>query len=303
MLLKDFINDTRERLKSVYPEKEAKNLTILIAETFLGAKSYTHIVTPDFQIGGRHLEAASNAVERLIAEEPLQYVLGKADFYGRKFNVTPDVLIPRQETEFLCKIAVDETGRKLRMRKAFGKAAAPVRILDMCTGSGCIAWTVALEVPGVDVYAVDISKEALEVAKKQPFGKDVVELGTKIPKFSIMDVLDTEAECKFEPFDIIVSNPPYVMEQEKALMKKNVLDHEPGLALFVPDNDPLIFYSAIKVWADRILAPGGVAIMEINEALGPETSAIFKASPNDKVEIIEDLCGKNRFIRYIKAAL
>lgn len=303
MLLKDFINTSKERLSAVYPEAEAKNLINLITENFLGAQSYTHIVKPDFQVSGKPLEAAQNAIERLIAEEPLQYVLGHANFYGRKFDVTPDVLIPRQETELLCKIAIEETGRKLRMRKAFGKSAAPVKILDMCTGSGCIAWTIALEVPGVDVFGVDISEEALKVAQKQPLGKEAVELNTKIPKFSIMDVLDTDAECPSAPFDIIVSNPPYVMEKEKALMNRNVLEHEPELALFVPDDDPLKFYSAIQTWADKILAPGGVAVMEINEALGAETAALFKATPYDKVEIIEDLCGKNRIIRYTKPSL
>jgi release factor glutamine methyltransferase len=303
MLLKDFIKESKEKLSMVYPEKEAGSLLNLVSESILEVQRYTHIVDPAHQVEGAKLGKAQKVVERLVNGEPIQYILGKAHFYGYDFNVTPDVLIPRQETELLCKMAIEEAGRKLRMRKAFGKSAEPVRILDMCTGSGCIAWTIALGMPGVEVYAVDISEEALKVAKGQPFAKLVAEQGGKAPKFSKMDVLDMEQSCSFKPFDIIVSNPPYVMEKERALMKKNVLDHEPELALFVPDEDPLKFYKAIREWSDKLLNHPGVVIMEINEALGRETADLFKGKHGDKEEIIDDIYSKNRFVRFIQNAL
>ena len=299
MLLKDFINGSRERLLQVYPEAEAKNLIVMLTEDLLGAKSYTHIIHPETEVAPSLLPAAQSAVDRLVAGEPIQYILGHAHFCSHEFIVNPSVLIPRQETEILVNLTLEEAGRRMRLRKAFGKSASPVRILDMCTGSGCIAWSVALGLPGVEVTAVDISEEALEVANKQPFKKQQLnELGAKAPIFLKMDVLDLERENGLGNFDIIVSNPPYVKESEKALMQKNVLDHEPELALFVPDDDPLRYYRALREWSRRLLLPGGVVLMEINEALGRETAALFREMPSDKVDILDDLYGKNRFVRY-----
>lgn len=299
MLLKDFINSSRERLLEVYPEAEAKNLIVMLTEDLLGAKSYTHIIHPETEVTPALLSPAQSAVDRMVAGEPIQYILGHAHFCSHEFLVNPSVLIPRQETEILVNLTLEEAGRRMRLRKAFGKSASPVRILDMCTGSGCIAWSVALGLPGVEVTAVDISDEALEVAKKQPFKKQQLnELGAKAPQFLKMDVLDLEQPVNMEPFDIIVSNPPYVRESEKARMQKNVLEHEPELALFVPDDDALRYYKALKEWSRRLLLPGGVIIMEINEALGRDTAALFRDNSYDKVDILDDLYGKNRFVRY-----
>ena len=298
MLLKDFIGTSTGKLVDIYPVQEARNLVALLSENFFGVKNYTHIINPDYTVEGPSLEKAQSAVERLVSGEPLQYILGYAEFCGLQFTVNENVLIPRQETELLCRIGIEEAGRRMRLRKAFGKSASPVRILDLCTGSGCIAWTMALSVPGVEVQAVDISEAALEVAKNQPFAKQASRDGAKVPQFSLMDVLDTDQECDFEPFDIILSNPPYVMDKERALMQNNVLEHEPAQALFVPDNDPLIFYKAIRIWADRLLVKGGTVLMEINEALGRDTAALFQGNISDKVEVIDDLFGKNRIVKY-----
>jgi release factor glutamine methyltransferase len=278
----------------VYPEKEAGSLLNLVSESILEVQRYTHIVDPAHQVEGAKLGKAQKVVERLVNGEPIQYILGKAHFYGYDFNVTPDVLIPRQETELLCKMAIEEAGRKLRMRKAFGKSAEPVRILDMCTGSGCIAWTIALGMPGVEVYAVDISEEALKVAKGQPFAKLVAEQGGKAPKFSKMDVLDMEQSCSFKPFDIIVSNPPYVCECERALMQRNVLDFEPELALFVPDDDPLRFYRRIAQLSGRLLKPGGKLFFEINERFGAETLEMLHEMGYTGCRVVQDIFGKER---------
>jgi release factor glutamine methyltransferase len=173
-----------------------------------------------------------------------------------------------------------------------------IRILDLCTGSGCIAWTLALEIPGAEVIAVDISDGALEVASSQDFSEEMARTGAIAPRFIKADVLADPLE-DIGQFDIIVSNPPYVMDSEKALMRSNVLDHEPHLALFVPDHDPLIFYRAVARWTDALLAPGGFGIVEINEALGQETAQIYTDN-YDSVEVVSDLSDRHRFVKFNK---
>ena len=165
----------------------------------------------------------------------------------------------------------------------------------MCTGSGCIAWTLALEMPGAEVTAVDISDGALAVASAQDFAEEMARTGASAPKFLKADVL-SHPDSSFCQFDIIVGNPPYVMDKEKALMRANVLDHEPHLALFVPDDDPLLFYRAVADWARILLKPEGFGMVEINEALGPETADVFRSAGFSSVTIIKDLAEKDRFV-------
>ena len=172
-----------------------------------------------------------------------------------------------------------------------------MRLLDMCTGSGCIAWTLALEMPGAEVTAVDISDGALAVASTQDFAEEMARTGACAPKFLKADVL-SHPDSSFCQFDIIVSNPPYVMDKEKALMRANVLDHEPHLALFVPDDDPLIFYRAVAEWAAVLLAKDGLGVVEINEALGRETAELFLERGFGSAEVIRDLSGRDRFVRF-----
>ena len=305
MLLKDLIKEGTDIISSMYPERETREMVFAYLESVIGTRRYTHIIEPEYQVDD---EAASQAVEafrRMASGEPLQYVTGKAYFYGREFNVTPDVLIPRPETELLCRAVID-----------FVKMTSEVRILDLCTGSGCIAWTMALEIPGARVTAVDISEGALAVASAQDFADEMSGTGAVAPDFLKADVLSCHTEpslCHPEPslchpersegsfpshFDIIVSNPPYVMDSEKALMRKNVLDHEPHLALFVPDDDPLLFYRAVAQWALQLLKPGGFGIVEINEALGEETAEIYRRYGFCAVTIIKDLNDKDRFVSF-----
>lgn len=177
MLLVDFVKESVTALESLYPETEARSIVLMLCEDILGTERYTHIVEPQYQIDEKKLPLLSAAMERLRAGEPIQYVLGKADFYGRRFNVTPDVLIPRPETEILCRDAIKTASRISRMRIPYGKNAVPVRILDLCTGSGCIAWTMALAVPGCKVTAVDISDNALAVASGQDFSSEIKATG------------------------------------------------------------------------------------------------------------------------------
>lgn len=283
-------------------------MVLRLCEHFLGIKSYTYIIEPQFGIPESGLSLLSDALDRLYAAEPLQYVLGYADFYGRSFKVSPAVLIPRPETESLCRKAIDLAGQR-----ASGEA---FRVLDLCTGSGCIAWTMALELPGSRVVGVDISDAALEVASSQPFYGDHEWQGNggklcAAPTFVKADVLDlsadgamkaVEAASGLGQYDMILSNPPYVKECEKSEMRRNVLEYEPDLALFVSDDDPLVFYRAVAGWSGRFLAPGGYGIVEINENLGPETMEIFRERFG-QAELMKDILDKNRFVVYRKQAL
>ena len=285
MLLAQFIRQGTSALEPSYPQAEARSIVLLLCEALIGTQSYTHIVEPQFCIDSKDEEPLLKALERLKLGEPIQYVIGRALFLGRNFRVTPDVLIPRPETELLVQEAV-----KL--------CRAGYRVLDLCTGSGCIAWSVALSVPGAQVVGVDISEKALEVARSQDFSQELKVAGALAPTFVQADVLDTEQEFGLGPFDLILSNPPYILKKEKAQMRRNVLDYEPGLALFVPDEDPLLFYRAIARWSQRLLAPGGKGLAEINETLGGETAEVFRRFGFPQSETESDFFDKNRFVFY-----
>ena len=286
MLLGDFIRKGTEALSSLYPPEEARSIVYLLCEGRLGTKRHAHLVEPALEVPADRLPLLLDDLDRLRTGEPVQYVLGTACFCGRPFRVTPSVLIPRPETELLCR----EACRVARCRGT----ARPVRILDLCTGSGCIAWTLAAEVPGAVVVGTDLSQEALDVAACQPFPLP------NPPQFVRSDVLDLAQPFPQDPFDILLSNPPYVRESERALMRPNVLSFEPSTALFVPDGDPLVFYRALVRWAERLLVPDGWGMVEINEAFGPAVADLFRAAGLRYVEIVPDFYQKDRFITFIK---
>lgn len=300
MLLAEFVKAGTKALESLYPQKEARSIVLMLCEEVLGTENYTHIVEPEFKIDDKKLPELEAAMERLKKMEPVQYVLGHTEFYGRTFKVDPAVLIPRPETELLCRDAIKLGMRVYRMRSPYGKNAEPVRILDLCTGSGCIAWTMALSIPGSRVTAVDISDAALEVAAGQDFASELKSKETFKPEFIKSDVLDSEQEIELGPFDMVLSNPPYIMESEKEDMRRNVLEYEPESALFVPDDDPLLFYRAIARWSQRFLSPDGVGLSEVNETLARQTETVFKAAGYAHTEIVRDLSDKNRYIIYHK---
>lgn len=284
MLLAEFIRESVPALEKLYPSPEARGLVLMLCEERLGVRSYTHIVEPLFEIPEAALSGLKADMSRLAAGEPIQYVLGYTEFCGRKFKVGPSVLIPRPETGQL----VDES---LKLLAAMGR---PAKVLDLCTGSGCIAWSVALGAPGVSVIAADISEPALALARSQ---FEDVPSGANAPEFVCSDLLGGCREICGR-FDLLLSNPPYVMEKEKAAMRRNVLEHEPGIALFVPDDDPLLFYRALASVSLRLLDSSGTGIVEINEALGPETAAVFETAGYRKTEILRDIFGKDRFVRF-----
>ncbi len=290
MLLADFLRRGRAALRPLYPSSEADGLLAILCEDLLGVKSYTHIVEPGYVIPAALQGEAEDALERLSGGEPIQYILGKTDFCGRTFQVTPSVLIPRPETEQLCALALEWLqGRR------------DVSVLDLCTGSGNIAWTLAFAPEVVRTVGVDKSEAALTVAQAQPLGDDLALAGGHRPEFLCCDLLsDPPREWPAASFDLILSNPPYVLESEKPEMRTNVLDHEPAEALFVPDSTPLLFYEAVARWVGRLLAPGGRVMVEINEKAGLSARRLFETSGFSDVLTIKDFYGKDRFVSALK---
>lgn len=297
MLLADFIRQGTEALAALYPEPEARSMMLLLCEERLGVSRHAYLTEPALEVPAGCL---AGDLARLRNGEPIQYILGFADFYGRRFNVSPAVLIPRPETEFLCHTILaaaptpsSSQGNKEYAPRSESEAAAPVHMIDLCTGSGCIAWTLAAEIPGAEVTGVDISPEALTVARGQQVACH------RAPSFVQADILaDPPASLPEASFDLLTANPPYVMDRERAAMRPNVLEHEPALALFVPDEDPLVFYRAVARWARTLLRPGGWGYAEINALLGPETAAVFRDAGFSGVSLLQNLGGAFRFVRF-----
>ncbi|MBO4469538.1 MAG: peptide chain release factor N(5)-glutamine methyltransferase [Bacteroidales bacterium] len=279
MRLAEFQSKAIEGLGRIYPEQEARSVVSLLIQERLGLPSYAPVTEPDREIATDQLE---QDLGRLLKNEPIQYVLGYAEFYGRRFRVSPDVLIPRPETEELIEAVL----------KSPVAAEHDPRIVDLCTGSGCIAWTLALEIPDATVVGVDISPKALQVARGQ----------FKDPRVSFRraDVLKGCPVGAGHDYDIIVSNPPYVLESEKADMRRNVLDYEPALALFVPDDDPLKFYRALAARAKELLAKNGFGIFEANSRFCGEIAELLKPDFID-VRILKDISGRDRFVSFRNA--
>ena len=264
----------RQQLATCSPEREAHAVALRGLEDAFGVSRTDVYADKVRKFSLEEEQRWQHIAERLSAGEPLQYVLGEAEFCGRSFGVAPGVLIPRPETEELVALV----GRAVSGR---------CRILDAGTGSGCIAVSLALALPEAEVQAWDISPEALSVAQgnAERWGAAV--------DFRLCDMLTATPD---ERFDVVVSNPPYVCERERLDMTPQVLEHEPSLALFVPDDDPLRFYRALAALACRCLNPGGLLAVEINEAYGVETAALFSHSGLVEVQTVSDVFGKPRFV-------
>ena len=289
MLLSEFIRQSIKALCSLYSEEEARSMVMYYCAEVFGFPSYIHITEPATEVPEELLCDALRDMKRLEAAEPIQYVLGYTEFCGRKFKTDTRALIPRAETELLC-------------IKAKELASTALRILDLCTGSGCIAWTLALDIPGAIVTATDISVEALSLARSQ-FGS--VRKPAVKPLFVQADVLDVEVTVGVlngEKCDLLTANPPYVMLAEKAAMRPNVLDWEPPMAIFTPEQDSLVFHRAIALIARKALSPRGRGIVEINSDLADETMDVFRAVGLCDVEIIPDFFDRPRFISFSQNA-
>jgi len=223
-------------------------------------------------------------LEELKTGKPIQYVLGETVFYGLKFKVSPAVLIPRPETEELVEWVIQEAGSSDGMA---GRSVQQMRILDIGTGSGCIAVSLKKQLPKAEVSALDVSESAIQIASANAFINQVV------VHFIEADIREYSTTGKF---DIIVSNPPYITQKEKEEMQQNVLDHEPHLALFVTNEDPLVFYKAIADFALSNLAPEGKLFFEINEYLGQEMIAMLQDKSFKNIVLRKDMQGKDRMI-------
>ncbi len=263
---------------TAYEAQEAKEIVFWLMDFYLGLRKIDILSDKSFD---KAIDWAK-IIDRLNTHEPIQYILGETEFYGRRFLVNDSVLIPRPETEELVKYVVDKTLRTQNSK--------PRTLLDIGTGSGCIAISLAKELPNFKVTAYDISEKALETAKKN------AELNKADVNFEKVDILNPSFTIHHSPFTIIVSNPPYVTKQEIDRMQKNVLDFEPHLALFVEDSEPLIFYEAIANFAFNNLTDNGLVAVEINETLGEETANVFKRKGFSEVEIIKDIHQKDRFV-------
>ncbi len=267
----------QKELAMLYEPKEIQSIFGLVAED-LGYTPTLLIQNQLCELSPEHQGHFEKILLRLRKAEPVQYVRGIADFYGLQFKVTHSVLIPRPETEELVDLII---------RKHTNQS---IKIVDLGTGSGCIAISLAKNLPNAEVSALDISPEALKVAKENAQQNEV--------KIRFFEGSMCEEDClpNSEQFDIIVSNPPYVCNSEKQQMRPNVLDFEPELALFVDDTDPLCFYSAIARLAVAKLAEGGCVYCEINEQFGKETVHLFESYGLRECEIVKDIFGKDRIV-------
>ena len=272
-------------LYELYSDREAANIADWVIEHVTGQSKINRILYKDLPVSLEQQERLQNITSQLLAHKPVQYVLNEVWFAGLKFFVNEHVLIPRPETEELVEwIAHD-------LKKLTREAQHEMSLLDVGTGSGCIPVSLKKQIPAMKVSALDISAQALDVARR-----NATDQQTKIDFFKV-DFLDTKTWNQFPKFDIIVSNPPYIKQHEAGNMAKNVLDYEPSIALFVADDDALIFYKAIVVFAQQHLTTNGCVYVEINEELGAEVIDTFKRQGYTKIEMRKDLQGKDRMIK------
>ena len=270
------------RLAQVYDEGEAKAIARLVYEVRFNLTLSDLFIGKDTQLSANDQAELAEITQRLEQQEPVQYVLGQADFCGRTFLVNQHVLIPRPETEELCRWIISEfRDESLEFRDC--------SILDIGTGSGCIAITLAADLPKAEVTAWDISGEALQVARE-----NAKRLHFNVI-FELADALNTPLD--HEQWDVIVSNPPYICNKERARIEANVLDHEPHTALFVPDDSPLLFYSAIAQYGLTALKTGGRLYFEINPLYAQELAEMLSMMSYHDIEIKNDTYGKQRMIR------
>jgi release factor glutamine methyltransferase len=281
--IKDIRRYYKQQLVDLYDENEIDSFLYILFEEYTGLSKAQILLNADRTISESELLKIHFGAKALMNNKPIQYIIGSSEFYGLMFRVNPDVLIPRPETEELVELIIKGNSEK-------GKLA----IIDIGTGSGCIAITLKKYLQDSEIVALDVSTNTLNVAKENAKlnGQDV--------QFLKMDFLKPQSWDKLENFDIVVSNPPYVRKSEIKAMNKNVLDYEPEKALFVEDQNPLIFYNAIAKFAKEHLNKLGVVYCEINQYLGNETSALFVDAGFQSVDIIRDINGNDRILKALR---
>lgn len=278
MQIKDFKTLFFNKLKELYPQTEIQSIFNLIIEFKLMLTRIDVALQPDFKIKPTDLDFLQNTLLELSRSVPIQYIIGETDFFGLKFKVNKNVLIPRPETEELIQYIIDNS-----------KNSNEIKILDIGTGTGCIAISLAKNLPSSKVFAIDISSEALKTAKENAL------LNNVSVEFIEADILNLDKLPS--NFNIIVSNPPYVRELEKQYMEKNVLNNEPHLALFVKDENPLLFYNKIGDIALKNLKSNGNLYFEINQYLGKETAELIEKKGFKNIQLKKDMFGVDRMLK------
>lgn len=278
--VRDIISYYKDQLLPLYGEKESRQMLGMLIENFFDFDRIYLALHPEERLSESEMLTIHFAVKELLKHRPIQYVIGKSLFCGHWFEVNQNVLIPRSETEEMVEMAI-----------AMIENDEQVSVLDIGTGSGCIAISIDLQHPKTKVDAIDISKEALEVAER-----NAKRLNSAVQLIQ-MDIKSNDFSCIDKQYDLIISNPPYVSKSEIQLMRSNVLDWEPALALFVPDDDPLLFYRYITEFAKYHLKSGGKLLLEVNEKFGQEVLELLKAKKFSGADLLNDFHGKHRFVK------
>ena len=280
---RDYFNKT---LKKLYPTSEIDTFLFLLLEEYLNFKRIDIVLKSNFEISPEDLILLRSSTKLLEQEIPIQYILGKTEFYGFPFILNEHVLIPRPETEELISSIIENV---LKTRSFHTNAnEKQLKILDIGTGSGCIQISLKKSLPFAEITAIDVSNEALTIAKKNAV------LNKVDINLTQQDILNTTSLNQL--YDVIVSNPPYVRESEKKEIKNNVLNNEPHMALFVEDNNPLVFYNKIAELAKNHLSENGTLFFEINQYLGKETVELIKLKGFNKIQLKKDIFGRDRII-------
>lgn len=292
MLLKQYKNHFFNSLKNIQDEQEIESFFFILTEYLHNLKRVDLALNPNFEISEDDVEKWNAILADLQKEKPIQYITGEAWFYGLRFEVNENTLIPRPETEELVEFILKETSN-------FQLPASSLNILDIGTGTGCIPISLKTNLPEANVLAIDVSEKALEVAKRnaQSNKVEVNFIQANILEVEDLSKLPLPNAQNLFPLDIIVSNPPYVRNLEKEEIKKNVLDYEPHLALFVEDTDALLFYRKIAQLALKNLAPNGLLFFEINQYLGKETVELLQNLGFNTIELKKDMYGNDRMVK------
>ena len=264
-----------DQLSTYFDHGESKAIAMMLLQEYLSIDRAKLIINDELHVAENILLLINKTIGRLCKNEPVQHILGKSNFYGRDFKVGPDVLIPRPETEELVDLIINNHKGQV------------FDLIDIGTGSGCIPITLSLELDGCQASGIDVSSEALATARK-----NAANLQASV-NFEELDILEDVPSGKF---DVVVSNPPYITLAEKNLMHENVLNYEPNLALFVPDDKPLLFYERICELCQSVLKPEGFLYFEINEHFGEETLEVLVAYGFKETRLIKDLSGKDRIV-------
>jgi release factor glutamine methyltransferase len=285
----------KDQLKEIYDEQESANIASLAIEHVTGLTKTERISNKHSELSPVQFEQIEKDLQRLRRHEPIQYIMNRAWFYGMELYVDKNVLIPRPETEELVQWIVDDvqaSGKDVLIRKPMeADETTQLKILDVGTGSGCIPLALKKAMPKAEVWGCDISEEALNVARRNGSSLDIR------VDFQGVNFLD-EAQQKLLPtVNIIVSNPPYVPLKDKKQMNANVVDHEPHTALFVTDEDPLIFYKALAKFGKKRLYENGSIYMEIHEEIGNDVVNLFKENGYCSIDLKKDMQGKNRMVK------